>query len=163
MLGSVCALGPLADYLIKDNYKSLDIFDESSPYYKIIEKEFTVLCFGLSNAFVSSSNHCIHYLYRHEIPYYCNLYDENHFDEISYIDFDGNMKTNRYMVQKQFLTFSYFRSKYYLKKNFDNRYHNEGRISNLTINSSNAKYAFETYLDLSKKGKYLFKIKGNKK
>jgi aminoglycoside 3-N-acetyltransferase len=84
---SVCAIGPLADYLLKDHHKGEDCWDKNSPWYRLCEKNGLVFNLGMPRSFMGTFMHCVESLLKKEHPYWSQFftkkvcykyYDENH-------------------------------------------------------------------------------------
>lgn len=155
---SVCAVGPLADYLTKDHHHSINAFDENSPYYRLIEKNFKVISIGLPHYFIGTFLHCTKALLRHEIPYYGQLYDEVNTEVHQYIDLEGNVQNYNTIREVKISRSYYARTKYLILRYFDKSKRRFEKISNLNISSYDAKYTYERFVDLARKGCYLFTI-----
>ena len=154
---SVCALGPLADYLTNDHHNSKICFDEHSPYYKICEKNFIVLALGMPPYYIGTYQYVSQATMRHEIPYFGHFYHENERETIEYVDYDGELKTYQQIVEDQsFHRKSYWKGKYIVKKYFDKSKYRIRKISNLYITAVDAHYANEKFIELAKKGVFLY-------
>lgn len=155
---SVCAIGPLASYLTKDNFKSLNRFDEYSPYYRSIEKDFKLVSLGLTKYFIGTAAHCVHFVCRKDIPYYAQIYDNQQFVTFDYIDSNGVKNSYKSIVEIKGLQSDILRTKHIVKKYFNNNQYQISRLSNLTICSYNAKYMFDRMTELAKNGIYQFRV-----
>lgn len=154
---SVCALGPLSEYLTRDHQKSLVCFDENSPYYRLCEKGFKVLLLGLPPYYIGTFQYVSQATMRHQIPYFSQFYDETKLEEESYIDYDGNEKKYVQIFEPSFFNRkSYYKGKHIIKKYFPKEKYNIKRISNLYITCIDANYANNKFIDLAKKNIFLY-------
>ena len=154
---SVCALGPLAEYLTKDHYKSLVSFDENSPYYRICEKHFTVFSLGMPPYYIGTYQYVSQATKRHEIPYFAQFYDEKRLDTIEYIDYDGGKKSYQQVYEPHFFhRKSYWKGKYIVKRYFDKNKYRICKLSNLYITAVDANYANDKFIELAKKNVFLY-------
>ena len=70
---SVCALGPAAEYLVRDHHLTETGWDLASPFGRMIELDALQISLGLY-PFWSSSLHCIDAILRHELEYHRRLF-----------------------------------------------------------------------------------------
>lgn len=154
---SVCALGPLADYLTSDHHNSLICFDEHSPYYKICEKQFTVLFLGMPPYYIGTYQYVSQATMRHEISYFAQFYQEDRLETIEYIDYDGEKKTYQQIYEPHFFyRKSYWKGKYIVKKYFDKDKYRIRKLSNLYITAVDAHYANNKLIELAQQGTFLY-------
>ena len=153
---SVCALGPLAEYLTKDHCNSKCRFDELSPYYRITQCGFKIVALGLTNYYGSTTSHCVQYVLRNEIPYYAQLYDESQYVKFPYIDIDGELKYNNVVKQVKTVKSDWLRTRHIIKKYFSKDYYHTGHVSNLTVCAYDANYLYNRFAELAKKGIYQY-------
>jgi aminoglycoside 3-N-acetyltransferase len=68
---SVCALGPAADYLVRDHHRDLFAWGALSPYQRLIELDARLVCLGLG-PFVRNLTplHSVECLLYEELPYF---------------------------------------------------------------------------------------------
>lgn len=154
---SVCALGPLADYLTCDHHKSLIAFDENSPYYRICEKNFWVISLGMPPYYIGTYQYVSQTVMRHEIPYFAQFYNEDKHHVVEYIDYDGEKKSYEEIDELHFIhRKTYWKGKYIVKKFFEKGHYNIRKISNLYISAVDANYANEKFIELAKKNIFLY-------
>lgn len=151
---SVCAVGPLADYLTKDHHKSLTCFDEQSPYYRIIEHDFKVITLGLPHYYMGTFTHSIKAMLRNDIAYYGRLYDETRLDENHYRDSEGIERVYMSIPEIKKVRSYYSRTCYIVHRYFDKSQYGYVKLSGLNISFYNAKYTYEKLVELSRKGIY---------
>lgn len=154
---SVCALGPLAHYLVDDHHHSLICYDEHSPYYRICEKRFWVFFLGMPPYYIGTYQYVSQATMRHEVPYFAQFYDEDKHHVVEYIDYDGEQKSYEEIDEPHF-TYrkSYWKGKYIVKKYFEKGHYNIRKISNLYITAVDAHYAHEKFIELAKKNIFLY-------
>lgn len=156
---SVCAIGPLSDYLLGEHDKCVLCRDEKSPYYKIcIKGDFKVISFGLSSYYIGAIVHSVAATMRNEIPYFKSLYDLNTPHIIKYIDINGELKTYTTYSEKSGVVIrgDYFHNRYIVKKYFPKESYKSLKISNLIISSYEAKTTYDTLKKLAYKGIFLY-------
>lgn len=72
---SVCALGPNADYLVRDHHRSVTPWDRLSPFWRLAELDGEILTLGLPRSFgLGTPMHCVESLLREEIPYFQRVF-----------------------------------------------------------------------------------------
>tara|TARA_R110002073_G_scaffold322276_2_gene498824 strand:+ start:6793 stop:7695 length:903 start_codon:yes stop_codon:yes gene_type:complete len=149
---SVCALGPMADFLTNEHQFSKTYFDEKSPYYKLSKINALVFTFGLGKYFVGTIMHCADSILSKDYPYFRQFFQKK--------------TTNKYQLQdKSFIEqecfipsddFSYFftnRSHNRVIRNyFDSSKYKRLKLSNLSINCYDANYFINKAIELGKKG-----------
>lgn len=148
---SVCAKGPLADYLVKDHQKSLTCFDEMSPYYRICEKDFKILSLGIPPYQIGTITHVVHSLLRTKLKYFANFYDEDSLEEQKFIDYEGKENTYYAMSEPTITRWSYIKCKLMIKRFFDHKEYRIDKISNLNIAVFNANYSLNRLIELAYK------------
>ena len=72
---SVCALGPAADFLVRDHHRDSFTWGTQSPYYRLKEVEARAVCLGLG-PFVANLTplHSIECLLYDEVPYFRQVF-----------------------------------------------------------------------------------------
>lgn len=148
---SVCAKGPLAEYLTQDHQKSITCFDEYSPYYRICEKNFKILSLGIPPYQIGTMTHVVHSVLRTDLMYFAKFYNPNKFSVQKYLDYDGQIYTYKEMSEPTITRWSYIYVKYMIKRYFDSREYKIDKISNLNIAIFNAKYTLQRLIDLAHK------------
>lgn len=73
---SVCAIGPLSDYLLSEHQNGEDCWDEKSPWYKLCEKNGLVFNFGLPRSYMGTFYHCVESRLKHEHPYWKQFFNK---------------------------------------------------------------------------------------
>lgn len=148
---SVCAIGPLSDYLLSEHHLGETCWDEKSPYYRLSQVSAIIFCLGLGYSFMGTVIHCVDSINRGRIKYYSDFFSSE--EKIhNYIDYDGEEKqyschdicvNRRYKIIPQ---------SYFLRKYFTEREYKKSRISNLTINAFYAENYIPRLIELGRKG-----------
>lgn len=149
---SVCAIGPLADYLLSEHHLGESAWDEKSPYFKLSQVDALIFGLGLGKYWVGTIIHCVDSVLRPEVPYYHDLFfDEK--SEYKYIDYDGIQKSywNYDMPEtgNKIRVGSYFKNRHICRKYLTSHYQ---RISNLQISCWEAKEVVPVLLELGRRG-----------
>jgi aminoglycoside 3-N-acetyltransferase len=77
LIHSVAALGPNADYLVRDHHHSETPWDQHSPYARLASVGGMVVCVGLPRSFgYGTVQHCPESLLYHELPYFQLVFGE---------------------------------------------------------------------------------------
>lgn len=148
---SVCAVGPMSDYLVSEHHLAETCWDEKSPYYRISQVNGIILCLGIGYSFLSTSCHCVESMNRMSVPYYADFWKKEKTTHY-YIDYDGVEKTyDCYDLDKNRL-FMLLPKKWFLKRYFTNKEYKTSRISNLTILAYYADKYIPRIIDLGKHG-----------
>lgn len=154
---SVCALGPLSEYLVKDHHNSLVAFDEQSPYYRICEQHFKVINLGLPVYFIGTFVHVSKTILRHEVPYFSQFYDENTFNIVHYIDYDGVERSYKEIYEPAILwRKSYLWDRFIIRKFVDRSSYQYQSISNLNVTCVDAYSVHVKLIELAKKNIFLY-------
>lgn len=156
---SVCAIGPLSDYLLSEHQKSLISTDKKSPYYKIcVEGNFKVISLGLTSYFIGTIIHVPTSTMYDTIPYFKKIYDFEIKYKVDYIDYDNNLKTyyNYNVGSKVPRRGDYFYARYFVNRYFSKSIFDNSKISNLTISIYDAAMTYQTLADLAQRGKFIY-------
>src|SRR5277367_1182072 len=72
---SVCALGPAADYLVRDHHRDPFSWGDQSPYQRLTELDARLVCLGLGR-FVRNLTplHSVECLLYNELPYFTQIF-----------------------------------------------------------------------------------------
>ncbi|NOU59222.1 AAC(3) family N-acetyltransferase [Marinifilum caeruleilacunae] len=87
---SVCAIGPLTDYLCNDHHKSRDCWDTSSPWYRLCEKDGLIFNLGMPRNYISTFEHCVESILQYEHPYWAQFFTKE--KVYKYYDEDKNVQ-----------------------------------------------------------------------
>jgi len=156
---SVCAIGPLSDYLLSEHQLSIISTDKKSPYYKICKQgDFKVISFGLTFNFIGTIIHVPTATMYDSIDYFRNMFDFEHKYYFNYLDNNMNIKTyfNYNISSKVSRRTDYFYSWYFIKKYFSKSLYKNSKISNLTISIYDAKQTYNTLAELAKNNKFIY-------
>jgi aminoglycoside 3-N-acetyltransferase len=149
---SVCALGPMSDYLLGEHQFSVTCWDEKSPYYKLSKINAIVLTFGLGKYFVGTIMHCADSVLRQEVAYFRQFFQKE--------------VTNRYRLDDQSIyeqtslmaldDFKYFFTNRshnrVVTKYFDKNKYLKTKLSNLTVNMYDAEYFINRIIEIGRQG-----------
>jgi aminoglycoside N3'-acetyltransferase len=148
---SVCALGPLSDFLLNEHQFSITSWDEKSPYFKLSKVNALIFTFGLGKYFVGTTMHCADSLLREESPYFSQFFQKKTCYRFRL--------TDQSIIEQVCLTsaadFQYYftnRSHNRVVKLFDKTKYKRTRISNLTVNMYDANYIINKTIELGKMG-----------
>lgn len=72
---SVCAIGPLTDYLIKDHTKGHDCWDTTSPWYRLCEKDGLVFNLGMPKSYIGTFHHVVESLLHDKFKYWAQFFN----------------------------------------------------------------------------------------
>jgi aminoglycoside N3'-acetyltransferase len=149
---SVCCIGPMSDFLLSEHKNSVTSWDEKSPYYKLAEIEATVITLGLGKYFVGTIMHCADSVLRETVPYFEQFFSK----EATY---KYRLEDQSIYEQRCLTAADNFRYKFtnrshgnIIKKYFDKNKYMKFKLSNLTINSYDAKYFIHRSIELGKEG-----------
>ena len=141
IMHSVCAIGPLADYLTKDHHHSITAWDKNSPYYRLKEIDALILGLGVGKHLsIATCLHCADSLLKDKLPFFSNIFKS----EITYQyrDYGNNINTHKMYVRVNNSILDTKKvSKYMDKKRFI-----ETRLSNLDIYCIPARYLIDKTL-----------------
>lgn len=149
---SVCAIGPMAEFLLSEHHKGETAWDKKSPYYKLSEVDALVFGLGLGKYWVGTIIHCVESLLKDEIPYYHDLFFEDK-TEFRYVDYDGIEKSywnyDMPVTGSKNRIGSYFKNRHICRKYLHGNYQ---QVSNLQISCWEAKEVVPTLVALGRKG-----------
>jgi aminoglycoside 3-N-acetyltransferase len=150
-LNSVCAIGPMADYLLNEHQYSITCWDEKSPFYKLSKINALIFSFGLGKGFIGASVHCVESLLREEFLYFSLFFQKKKTFKIKLED--GTIYNQECLVSSDnFNRYSTDSSQDKLvKKYFDKSKYKKMKLSNLTVNIYDAQYLVNRLIELSRK------------
>lgn len=142
---SVAALGPSANYLIRDHHLSRTPWDRMSPYARLAEKDAVILCLGLPQSFgLGTSMHCPESLLYDEVPYFRRVFgaavsyryrDKSGLEDVlSILPRTGRWKPTRVL------------------RHMDSREVRVAHLSNLRIQAIGARYLTNRMVELARRG-----------
>ncbi len=73
---SVCAIGPLTEYLLNEHQNGKDCWDEKSPWYKLCINGGLVFNFGLPRSYMGTFYHCVESYLKYEHPYWAQFFNK---------------------------------------------------------------------------------------
>lgn len=71
---SVCAIGPQADYLLRDHTRGHNCWDEHSPWYRLAELDAKVFNLGMPRNYIGTICHCVEGTLYHQYPYWAQFF-----------------------------------------------------------------------------------------
>ena len=149
---SVCAIGPMADFLVSDHHLGETPWDKQSPYYRLYELNALNFGIGLGKYWMGTIIHCAESLLKDEVPYYHDMFFEEK-TEYKYVDYDGQEKSywNYDMPQSgpKKRIGSYLLCRKLVKKYLNGRFQ---QVSNLQIICFDSKELLTAILSLGRKG-----------
>lgn len=159
---SVCALGPLSDYLISEHHLCETCWDEKSPYYKLCNVDAIIFCIGIGYSFMSTSCHCVESINRGKVPYYTDFFSKEKTTHY-YIDYDGIQKEySCYDLAPRGRSFMIWPKKWFLRRYLTSDDYKSSRISNLTIMAYYAKNYIPHLINLGKQGIDVYRFPSKK-
>lgn len=158
---SVCALGPLSDYLLSEHHLGETCWDEKSPYFRLSEVNAVIFTLGLGYSFMGTVIHCVETMNRKNIPYYSDFFTKEKLTH-KYIDYDGEEKTYQCYDIAVNRKFKLMPESFFLRRHFTNQEHKKSRISNLTIHSYYAEKYIPRLIELGRKGIDVYKSPSKK-
>lgn len=143
---SVCAIGPNADYLVRDHHRCRTSFDEFSPYLRLKDVNAFVVGLGVGHDLkVATALHCVDSLLREDFEFFARLFG----DEITYRykDENGAVGAHTYLWKNR--CFLWTRK---VARHMSADFLREGFISNLSIYSIPARYLIDRSVELGEQG-----------
>lgn len=153
---SVCGMGPNAQFLLDEHHLGETAWDEYSPYFRLSKVRGKVFTIGLGRYWVGTIIHCVEALLRGHLQYYTDMFCQEK-TEYKYIDYDGIEKSywNYDMPEsgKKIRYQSFIKEEFIFRKYLHPSY---SKISNLQIESYDAKEVIETLTNLARKGRDVY-------
>ncbi len=143
---SVCAIGKMADYLIKDHLNCHDCWDKNSPYYRMCELDALVFNLGMPREFFGTFSHCVESVLQYEHPYWAQFFKT----QKVYKYYDENKNIQQYTAYTSTLE-RRMRSKN-ITKYFTDEHYRIKKISNLEIKVFYSRAALDKMIELGRKG-----------
>ena len=145
LIHSVAAIGPEADFLIRDHHRSETPWDQHSPYARLSDVDAVLVCMGLPRSFgFATAQHCPESLLYHEIPYFRQVFGE----PVSYRYRDESGKEGAHRIRRRIGRFRVARVRRYIDPDQIRVTH----LSNLRIQAIGARYLIERLVGLARKG-----------
>jgi len=148
---SVCAIGPLAGYLLDEHQYSETCWDEKSPYYKLSKINALIFVIGLGKHWLPTATHCADSILKDEIPYFSLLFQKKIITQIRLLD-KSIYKREYYPVGDVYRYATYRHWGKYIYRYFEKSKYIKKKISNLTVNVYDAKYLIDRSIELGRKG-----------
>jgi len=149
---SVCAIGPMSDYLLDEHQYSVTCWDEKSPYYKLSKINALVFAFGLGKHFTGTFIHCVESILKDEIPYFALFFQKKEIRQIRLAD-KSIYKQEYYTASDNFERYISNRKDHkFVCQYFDPSKYKKTKISNLTVNMFDANYCINRTIELGRKG-----------
>lgn len=149
---SVCALGPMADFLISEHQFSNTSFDEKSPYYKLSKINAIVFTFGLGKYFVGTIMHCADSVLSKDFPYFSQFFQKK--TTYKYQLEDKSFLEQECLTNSDDFSYSFTNKSHnrVIRNYFDSSKYKRLKLSNLSINCYDANYFINRAIELGKKG-----------
>lgn len=153
---SVCAWGKNAIWLTKDHHKSLNCWDEKSPWFRMTELNALNFTLGLPLHYIGTFDHCVEALLYKDYPYWRQFFTKKH----TYRYYDSNHNIHNYTCIEGNLERRTREKK--LTKHFNNQEYKKKKISNLLIQCYETKACLEKMINLGKKGITMYYVPSSK-
>jgi aminoglycoside 3-N-acetyltransferase len=145
LVHSVAAIGPNADFLVRNHHRSTTPWDHHSPYARLADVDAIVVCMGLPRSFgFATAQHCPESLLYHEIPYFRLVFGEPL--TYRYRDEAGQEGTHR--IRQRTGRFRVGRIRRYIRRDQVR----VTQVSNLRIQAISARYLIERLVELARRG-----------
>jgi len=142
---SVAALGPNADFLVRDHHRSETPWDERSPYARLADVDAVLVSMGLPRSFgFATAQHCPESLLYHEIPYFRLVFG----DPVTYRYRDESGQEGTHRIRRRTGRFRIARVRRYIAPDQIRVTH----VSNLRIQAVNARYLIGRLVELARQG-----------
>src|SRR6202011_3422283 len=140
---SVCALGPNADFLVRDHHHTLMPWGKDSPFYRLIELDAQMLGIGAGFEFMTAL-HAVECLLFDEVPFFRSVFDGT----IRYRWQRANGETGEHEYRRRIGDIRPKR----LRRHFGPDICTNAKLSNLRILAADAKPFIERAVTLGRKG-----------
>jgi aminoglycoside 3-N-acetyltransferase len=145
LVHSVTAIGPNADFLVRDHHRSETPWDRHSPYARLSDVDAVLVCMGLPRSFgFATAQHCPESLLYHEIPYFRLVFG----DPLTYRYRDQSGREGTHRILRRTGRFRIGRIRRYIHPDQVRVTH----VSNLRIQAINARYLIERMVELARRG-----------
>jgi len=153
---SVCALGPMSDYLLDEHQYTDNCFGEKGPYYKLSKIKALVFIFGLGKFFLGTIVHCAEGMLKDEIPYFSMFFRKKVTCKFKLLH-DSIYEKEYYSASDDLFIYRSNLYKYkFIRHYYDKSKYRMSRISNLTVNMYEADYCINRLIELGRKGIVLY-------
>jgi aminoglycoside 3-N-acetyltransferase len=145
LVHSVTALGPNADFLVRDHHRSETPWDRDSPYARLADVDAVSVCLGLPRSFgYGTVQHCPESLLYHEVPYFQRVFGE----PIAYRFRDASGQEGTHRLRRRTGRFHIGR----VRRHIDPGMLRVQHLSNLRIQAIGARYLIERLVELARQG-----------
>ena len=145
LVHSVVAIGPNADFLVRDHHRSETPWDQCSPYARLSKVDAILLCMGLPRSFgFGTAQHCPESLLYHEIPYFRLVFGE----PLTCRHRDESGQEGSHVVRRRTGRFRVGRIRRYIGSDQVRVTY----VSNLRIQAISARYLIERLVELGREG-----------
>jgi aminoglycoside 3-N-acetyltransferase len=142
---SVTAIGPNADFLVRDHHRSETPWDQCSPYARLSDVDAVLVCMGLPRSFgFATAQHCPESLLYHEIPYFRLVFGE----PLTYRYRDETGQEGAHRIRRRTGRFRVGRIRRYIGPDQVRVTY----VSNLRIQAISARYLIERLVELARQG-----------
>ena len=142
---SVAAIGPNADFLVRDHHRSETPWDRYSPYARLSEVDAVVVSMGLPPSFgFGTAQHCPESLLYHEIPYFRLVFG----DAVTYRYRDEAGQEGTHTLRRRTGRVRLGRIRRYIDRDQVRVTH----VSNLRIQAVGARYLIGRLVELARRG-----------
>lgn len=143
---SVCAIGPNAEYLLKDHTRGHDCWDEHSPWQRLAELDALVFNLGMPRNYIGTVCHCVESILRDDYPYWGQFFNKHL--PFKYLDAEGNVQTySEWCTQIERRTREKKLYRFFTEKEWE-----ISRISNLEVKVFYSKAALDKMVQLGRRG-----------
>jgi len=145
LVHSVAAIGPNADFLVRDHHRSETPWDQRSPYARLSDVDAVLVCMGLPRSFgFATAQHCPESLLYHEIPYFRLVFGE----PLAYRYRDESGQEGTHRIRRRIGRFRAGR----IRRHIDAAQVRVTHVSNLRIQAVGARYLIGRLVELARQG-----------
>ena len=145
LVHSVAAIGPNADFLVRDHHRSETPWDQRSPYARLSDVDAVLVCMGLPRSFgFATAQHCPESLLYHEIPYFRLVFGE----PLAYRYRDESGQEGTHRIRRRIGRFRAGR----IRRHIDPAQVRVTHVSNLRIQAVGARYLIGRLVELARLG-----------
>lgn len=154
---AVCAIGKMADFILKDHLYSHDCWDKNSPWYRLCELNALIFNMGMPRAYIGTFHHCVESLLQYEHPYWAQFFNKMQ----SYRYYDEAREAKTYFTHVSKLERRTRESK--LLRHFTSEDWQIRKISNLEIKVFYSKHCLDKMIALGRMGITVYYVPSPKK
>jgi len=149
---SVCALGPMSDYLLEEHQFSVTCWDDKSPYYKLSKINAIVFSLGLGKYFVGTMMHCADSILRADVPYFSQFFGKEVVYKFRLSDQSVIERVCLITPDEFVCCFTNHSHSRVIRRYFDKTKYHKAKLSNLNINMYQAEYCVNRIIELGRRG-----------